>query len=91
MIYKTELTNNFNEYDFTRAKNKMINKYGKKTTVTLKKTPKSVTIVFDGHLGAALCYLEYLLESEIILDQYHYIIQNGNKTDTQLEIVGDEK
>lgn len=83
MVYKIKLEDNFTVEDYQRAMSKIPDK----TDIDIDRKEDEVEITFDGTLFAAMTYLEYLLESNITLDPENYLVQDGKKTKTQLEII----
>lgn len=83
MVYKIKLEDNFTVEDYQRAMSNMPDK----TDVDIDRKEDEIEITFDGTLGAAVTYLQYLFESNITLDPENYLVQDGKKTKTQLEII----
>lgn len=87
MIYKISLKNNFNQEDISRAvETTKKNHKGEVGKIQIHDDKDDINLVFNSKLPVVLTFLEYLLESNITLDQENFIVQNGKKTNAKLDI-----
>ena len=87
MRYKLKIPGPIESTDVRRAYTDVCNKYGKDALkVFMERKENKVVFDFDGTLESTLYFIEYLLESSITLDTQNFLIQDGVKTKTKLEL-----
>lgn len=89
MRYKVNLGKEFDTSSLKNAVAETIKEYGA-DKINFKmghNQDKDLILISDSSLQCTLCFLEYLLESSIILDAHHYIVQDGEPTKTLVEFI----